>query len=235
MFSGRIAFLFVLRISIGSSFTPGESLKAVPFIRGDVDANGNLEIADAVRIFGFLFLGTPRFLSCKDAADANDSEEVDLSDGVYILAYLFLGGSEPPAPFPGCGADPTDEALDCRSHAFCPVPFCDRTASQVADIDVGGHTLRFQSRGTGCPGIVLDAGLGDSGIESFSGILTQVAGISRILVYDRAGYGGSPLGPEPRTAEQLSTELHTLLEKTDFEPPYVLVGHSMSGYNQRVF
>ncbi len=51
---------------------PGRQLEAVPLIRGDVDANGALEIADAVRIFGFLFLGTPRFLTCKDAADAND-------------------------------------------------------------------------------------------------------------------------------------------------------------------
>lgn len=228
----RSLFLLLLCSAV---FYPAGPLHAVPFLRGDADANGTVEMADAVRIFGFLFLGTPRVLPCKDAADANDSGNVDLSDGVTILSYLFLGGPELPPPFPGCGYDPTEDALDCRVHAFCPVPFCEKLLSEGTNVDVGGHTLRYLSQGQGCPGIVLDAGLGDSGIQSWNGIAASVAQIGRILLYDRAGYGSSQLGPEPRTPEQLVTELHTLLEKVHFEPPYVLVGHSMSGYTQRVF
>jgi pimeloyl-ACP methyl ester carboxylesterase len=225
----------VVSLGICVATYPLIRLKAASFIRSDVDANGTVEMTDAVHIFGFLFLGTPRILSCNDAADANDSGEVDMSDGVYILVHLFNGGREPPAPFPGCDNDTTDDALDCRLHSFCPVPFCESIAFKIGDIDVGGHTLRFQSRGVGCPGIVLDSGLGDSGIASFDGILAQVAAIGRLLVYDRAGLGASQPGLEPRTSRQIVAELHTLLEKAQFEPPYVLVGHSMSGYDQRVF
>jgi hypothetical protein len=140
-----LVFVLVLSVSI----LPFREVRAVPFIRGDVDANGSLEMPDAIRLLGFLFLGAPRFLTCKDAADANDSGELDLSDGVpssrtFSSAVLSL-------PLPTQVVElilrttPSTAAL-----AFCPVPFCERTASQVADIDVGGHNLRFESRGHGC-------------------------------------------------------------------------------------
>ena len=71
-------------------------------------------MADAVRIFGYLFLGDTD-PSCLDATDANDSGEVDISDGVYVLSFLFTGGREPPAPYPNPGLDPTQDSLDCRA------------------------------------------------------------------------------------------------------------------------
>ncbi len=37
------------------------------------------------------------------------------------------------------------------------------------------------------------------------------------------------MGPEPRDAKQISSELHTLLTKVGIEDPYVLVGHSFGG------
>jgi len=72
-----------------------------------------------VLVAGTLFTGTAT-LSCLKAGDANDSGVLDLSDGVYLLAYLFLGGPAPPAPFPDCGTDPTDDELDCASYEGCP-------------------------------------------------------------------------------------------------------------------
>ena len=72
-------------------------------------------MTDAVYTLNHLFLGGPE-PSCADAADANDSGEVDLSDSVFTLAWLFLGGEEPPAPFLlGCGRDSTEDALECES------------------------------------------------------------------------------------------------------------------------
>jgi hypothetical protein len=90
------------------------ALWAVEFIRGDVDRSGQVDISDSVRVFGALFLGGPQ-LSCLDAADANDSGRVNIADGIYILNYLFRGGSEPPAPFPGEGADPTGDQIGCEN------------------------------------------------------------------------------------------------------------------------
>ena len=49
-----------------------------------------------------------------DAADANDDGQVDISDAIYDLRYLFLGGQAPPAPFPHAGPDVTIDDLPCQ-------------------------------------------------------------------------------------------------------------------------
>jgi len=41
---------------------------------------------------------------------------LSLTDAVYTLRYLFLGGDAPPPPGPvACGPDPTEDALGCDS------------------------------------------------------------------------------------------------------------------------
>ncbi len=35
--------------------------------------------------------------------DANHDFRIDISDPIYLLNHLFLGGDSPPAPFPDCG------------------------------------------------------------------------------------------------------------------------------------
>jgi hypothetical protein len=87
----------------------GEAL----FVRGDANADGSIDITDAVFTLMFLFLGGPQS-PCMDAADANDSGSLDLSDGIFILSYLFAGAGGLPPPYPDCGPDPTDDSLvDC--------------------------------------------------------------------------------------------------------------------------
>lgn len=81
------------------------------FIRGDANRNTLVELGDAVATLQYTVgLGS---LSCLDAADANDSGAVDVSDAVYILQHLFVGGPPPPPPFPSPGLDPTSDGLDC--------------------------------------------------------------------------------------------------------------------------
>ena len=89
------------------------------FRRGDSNGDARLGIGDAVRIFGFLFRGNPPALSCEDAADANDSGVVDLSDGVRILTHLFLDGLPLPLPIEDCGEDPTYDELECAKFELC--------------------------------------------------------------------------------------------------------------------
>ncbi len=104
------------------------------FVRGDVDASGAINIADAIRIFGFLFLGDPD-LPCFDAADPNDDGSINLTDGVYVLLWLFQSGNPPREPGPtesnwlaaggkaDCGVDPSPDAggvdLTCLSFPAC--------------------------------------------------------------------------------------------------------------------
>jgi len=47
--------------------------------------------------------------------------------------------------------------------------------------------------------------------------------------------GWSEMGPEPRDARQISSELHTLLDKAGIEGPYVLVGHSLGGMYMQTY
>jgi hypothetical protein len=88
------------------------------FVRGDANADGSMDMADAVFTLSHLYLaGEPP--SCPESADADDSGSLDLADGVRVLEALFLGGPSPPEPFPRCGEDPTDDGLGCPSHPPC--------------------------------------------------------------------------------------------------------------------
>lgn len=57
---------------------------------------------------------------CLDAADGTDDGQLNITDAVYILNFLFLGGSAPPEPHGACGLDPTEDDLDCASFQSCP-------------------------------------------------------------------------------------------------------------------
>jgi len=82
------------------------------FLRGDSDSNGRLQLSDAVRTLGWMFLGQG-FPGCMDAADTNDDGTVDISDPIAGLNYLFSGSAAPKPPFPDVGCDPTPDLLGC--------------------------------------------------------------------------------------------------------------------------
>ncbi|MBI4578305.1 MAG: hypothetical protein HY718_01290, partial [Planctomycetes bacterium] len=67
---------------------------AEPFRRGDSNADGAVDISDAVAVIGFLFLAGAE-PTCLDAADAEDSGVVDISDAISLLSYLFLDAPPP--------------------------------------------------------------------------------------------------------------------------------------------
>ncbi|MBI4606080.1 MAG: phage tail sheath family protein [Planctomycetes bacterium] len=88
------------------------------FLRGDSNADGALDISDAVRTLEFLFLGAAA-PPCLDGADAADEGQLTLSAAVYVLGFLFQGGRAPPAPYPGCGEDPTEDGQGCEAPGAC--------------------------------------------------------------------------------------------------------------------
>jgi pimeloyl-ACP methyl ester carboxylesterase len=101
-------------------------------------------------------------------------------------------------------------------------------------VDVGGHSLHINCVGQGSPTVVLDAGLGDFSSQ-WVRVQRQVSHTTRVCAYDRAGMGWSEMGPEPRDAERISSELHALLGKAGIEGPYVLVGHSFGGMYMQTY
>lgn len=101
-------------------------------------------------------------------------------------------------------------------------------------VDVGGYSLHINCVGQGSPTVVLDAGLGDFSAQ-WVRVQREVSDTTRVCAYDRAGMGWSEMGPEPRDARQISSELHTLLSKAGIEGPYVLVGHSFGGMYMQTY
>ena len=92
--------------------------QAVPFLRGDVNASGVVDISDSVSNLLFLFTGgnTP---PCMDAADTDNSGALDLNDAVLNLKFQFQGGTDMPPPHPDCGEDPTLDQLGCENPGAC--------------------------------------------------------------------------------------------------------------------
>ena len=88
------------------------------FVRGDVNADGALNIADALSLLGYLFSTDPA-LRCQAAADCNDSGTLNIADVIYLLGYLFGGGPAPQEPFWTCGYDHTPDGLGCETFPPC--------------------------------------------------------------------------------------------------------------------
>ena len=94
------------------------------FIRGDINIDFGINIADVIHILGFLFpQGSPNQLGCEDSADINDDNVLNLGDPITLLGNLFPGTGGPPGiplPNPNCGIDPTADSLSCDFFPGCP-------------------------------------------------------------------------------------------------------------------
>jgi pimeloyl-ACP methyl ester carboxylesterase len=106
-------------------------------------------------------------------------------------------------------------------------------------VNIGGAdrpslSMHIYCTGEGTPAVILDSGLGDSFV-SWRKVQPQIAKFTRVCSYDRAGIGYSDSSPRARTSEEIAQELSWLLQSAAVSPPYILVGHSMGGFDVRVF
>jgi alpha/beta hydrolase family protein len=95
-----------------------------------------------------------------------------------------------------------------------------------------GRSLYLKCLGSGSPTIVLEVGQ-----ESVPRSPYNMADLQKILArehmtcrYDRANTGKSGKAPKPRSAGDIVTDLHQLLETADVPGPYVLAGNSAGGF-----
>ena len=107
-----------------------------------------------------------------------------------------------------------------------------RMTGQLVDVD--GRKMHIHCTGEGGPTVILDSGLGDTYL-SWRKVQPEIAKFAQVCSYDRAGLGYSEPSSQPRTSQVIATELHALLQAAHVPPPYILVGHSMGGYDVRVY
>ena len=103
---------------IDSNGIPDEC-EPLPFLRGDCNADGGVDLSDASCILNWQFSGAPP-PGCLAATNTNGDRATDIANAIYLLNSLFLGGPPPVAPFPACGpGTDTDMTLGCEMLA-CP-------------------------------------------------------------------------------------------------------------------
>jgi pimeloyl-ACP methyl ester carboxylesterase len=129
-------------------------------------------------------------------------------------------------------------------------------------VDIGGRSLYLECHGEGGPTVILEAGanarsdvwnrdnLRPAGERAM--VQPAVAAFTRVCAYDRPGTLGEvnpdldPNGPDfypsrsdpvpqPRTTQELMTDLHTLLSVAEIPGPYVLAAHSAGGLVARLY
>jgi CubicO group peptidase (beta-lactamase class C family)/pimeloyl-ACP methyl ester carboxylesterase len=117
-------------------------------------------------------------------------------------------------------------------------------------IDIGaGRKMYLECRGSGSPTVILESGYrNDADIwttqfePEMSIVFPEVAKFTRVCAYDRPGtfldadhLGRSTPVPMPRTARDLVSDLHTLLQTAHVPGPYVFAAHSFGGIFARLY
>ena len=94
--------------------------------------------------------------------------------------------------------------------------------------DIGSTRLAYQIYGAGERTFVIDTALGSCSAE-WRHIAELLDKNSRVLVYDRAGYGQSSVSTLERTPGNIASELKKLLGYLQIDKNIILIGHSQGG------
>lgn len=101
-------------------------------------------------------------------------------------------------------------------------------------IDIGGRGLNLFCMGAGDRTILLDAGGSDWSVI-WALVQPKVAARARVCSYDRAGLGYSDPARGPRSPFAIVEDLHALIHTAKLKTPLILVGHSLGGFNVKLY
>jgi pimeloyl-ACP methyl ester carboxylesterase len=125
-------------------------------------------------------------------------------------------------------------ALSSAYNAIVMQIFWAAQSAQGSFYQVNGHKMHLYCTGSGSPAIVLEAGWGvSSPAVGWANIQPDLARITRVCSYDRAGLGWSEPQPGPGDADHVAANLHELLTQAGVTRPIVLMSHSWGGIYAR--
>jgi hypothetical protein len=75
----------------------GGNITVLPYLTGDPNHDGIIDISDVVYLINYLFIGGPAPVPL-ESGDVTCEGTVDASDVVYLINYLFIGGPPPCNP-----------------------------------------------------------------------------------------------------------------------------------------
>jgi pimeloyl-ACP methyl ester carboxylesterase len=104
---------------------------------------------------------------------------------------------------------------------------------QLVDVD-HGRKINLYCIGSGSATVLFDSGLSD---WSSIWALVQPSAAARVRAcsYDRAGMGYSDPAEGPRTPIAIVEDMHKLVHRAGLTAPLVLVGHSLGGFNVKLY
>jgi pimeloyl-ACP methyl ester carboxylesterase len=101
-------------------------------------------------------------------------------------------------------------------------------------VDIGGRHLHLHCTGSGAPTVVIEAGASSFAVD-YALVQPEIAKMTRVCSYDRAGSGWSDPRTDVETPIRVINDLRTLLETAGEKGPFVMVGASRGGAFVRLF
>lgn len=144
---------------------------------------------------------------------------VSIAFGAFLASMALPAWAE---ALPASAAASTPEAL--RQYVG---------PHQLVDIG-GGRRLNLLCMGSGDRTILFDAGGSDWSVI-WGLVQPAVARGARACSYDRAGLGHSDAARGPRTPFAIVEDMHALVHAAHLRTPLVLVGHSLGGFNVKLY
>lgn len=101
-------------------------------------------------------------------------------------------------------------------------------------VDVGGHRLHASCSGRGDPFVLLESAIAGSSL-SWALVQPEIAKLTEVCAYDRAGLAWSDPPSCPRTLSSILDDLSSLIARVAGGRPLVLVGHSFGSLVVRAY
>ena len=97
-----------------------------------------------------------------------------------------------------------------------------------------GRKIHLFCLGKGSPTVIVTSGLGDWA-AFWANVQAPIGRKTRVCAWDRAGFGFSDPSSAPQDVSHTTRDLEEAFKRAKIDGPYVLLGHSMGGYESLLF